>query len=156
MSAIRRRCFVVRAAAPRPGPVDSAGHRLLAVRNVVVCTVVRPDPAHRSGIRMRANTGVSPVRKRPNVGGSKSYCGSHAKRSLILCSRAKRPLILSNERAKKWEIGFVLPIFAFLRAYVFVSAPQGDFSILYFFALTSVDNVWANLAPLPVYSQGNN
>jgi hypothetical protein len=49
-----------------------------------------------------------------------------------------------------------LPIFAFLRAYVFVSAPQGDFSILYFFALTSVDNVWANLAPLPVYSQGNN
>jgi hypothetical protein len=27
-----------------------------------------------------------------------------------------------------------LPIFAFLRAYVFVSAPQGDFSILYFFA----------------------
>jgi len=46
--------------------------------------------------------------------------------------------------------------FCFFARLRFRKRTQGDLSILYFFALTSGDDVWANLAPLPVYSQGNN
>ena len=71
--------------------VGSAGLRQLMGKGVAECMVARPDPARLSEIKTRSNTGVLPVRKRPNVAGFKSYCGSHARRLLMLCDRAARP-----------------------------------------------------------------
>ena len=64
--------------------VGFVGPLRLMGKGVVACMVARSDQARHSEIKMRSNTGVLPERKRPNVGGFRIYCGSHARRSLIL------------------------------------------------------------------------